>query len=389
METTFWLSFGIVFYTYIGYAVLIFFIIKVRGSKVKNKVYTENDTYEWPEITHIIAAYNEEDYIVDKIQNSLSLDYPADKLEIWVVADGSTDKTPELAESFNKVSLFYEKERKGKIHAINRVMSKVKTPIVVYSDANTILNKSSLKNLVRHYRDEQVGCVSGEKRIRQQGAQEASSAGEGIYWQYESFLKKYDYALYSVVGAAGELFSIRTALYNPVPRDTIIEDFYLSLKIAEKGYKIAYEPEAYALEYASASIRDESKRKTRIAAGGFQAMGRLLALLNPFSYGWLSFQYFSHRVMRWTLAPLGLLTLMLSNAFITHKLFYVIIFYGQVVFYFMAIVGYLLQKNQIKLKLVFIPFYFTFMNLCVFQGFVRYLKGQQSVLWERASRKTS
>ncbi len=386
MQILFWACLALVFYTYVGYGIVLYFIVKLRGSRIDKKVYEEKG--DLPALTHIIAAFNEEDYIQEKIENALSLQYPKDKNIVWVVTDGSSDSTPELVKKYDRVRLFHRDERKGKIHAVNRVMPLVETPIVVYSDANTILNNESLKNIVRHYQDDKVGCVSGEKRIRQQDSDEASSAGEGLYWKYESFLKKYDYQLYSVVGAAGELFSVRTELFEETPTDTLIEDFYLSLSIAKKGYRIAYEPDAYALENSSDSISEEAKRKVRIAAGGHQAISRLLSLLNVFKYGWLSFQYVSHRVLRWTLTPLALVVSLVSNALLYNDgLLYQGLLAAQIGFYLLAYAGYLFQKRKIKVKALFVPFYFTFMNVSVFQGFARFMKGSQSVLWERASRK--
>ncbi|MEM8908110.1 MAG: glycosyltransferase, partial [Bacteroidota bacterium] len=213
-------------------------------------------------------------------------------------------------------------------------------------------------------------------------------AGEGIYWKYESTLKKWDSELYSVVGAAGELFSIRTKLYEAVPQDTIIEDFFMTLRIAQKGYKVVYEPAAYAVESSSASVKEELKRKIRIAAGGIQAIIRLAPLLNVFKYGILSFQYISHRVLRWTLAPIALPILLLVNiALALHgEPLYQWLLVGQVLFYSSALVGYLLEKRAIKFKAFFVPYYFCIMNYAVFRGFYRILRGSQSVVWERAKR---
>ncbi|MGL1889136.1 MAG: glycosyltransferase family 2 protein [Reichenbachiella sp.] len=387
MNYLFWASIGLILYTYVGYGIVLYFLVKTRGSKI-NPIVFQEDKSELPALTHIIAAFNEEDYIEEKIENALALDYPPEKNIVWVVTDGSDDSTPDLVKRFENVRLFHQDERMGKINAVNRVMPLVKTPVVVYSDANTILNQESLKNITRHYKDENVGCVSGEKRVRQEGSDEASSAGEGMYWKYESFLKKFDYHLYSVVGAAGELFSIRTSLFEEINRDTLIEDFFLSLSIAQKGYKIAYEPEAYALENSSDSVKEESKRKIRIAAGGHQAISRLLPLLNIFKYGWLSFQYISHRVLRWTVTPLALLVALVSNIllFNTHVIYQALLI-AQIGFYALSYLGYVFQKRKIKVKALFVPFYFTFMNVSVFQGFVRFIRGKQSVVWERAGRK--
>ena len=205
-------------------------------------------------------------------------------------------------------------------------------------------------------------------------------------------LKKWDAELYSVVGAAGELFAIRTELFQEVEKDTLLDDFIISLRVAQKGYTIQYDPEAYAIETASANVKEELKRKIRISAGGIQSVVRLWSLLNFFKYGTLSFQYISHRILRWTLAPLSLLILIPAGLILAIKEgildfgFYSILFWLQILFYAAALFGWYLENKSIKVKILFIPYYFFIMNLYVFLGLKRYLKGSQSVNWERAKR---
>ena len=198
-----------------------------------------------------------------------------------------------------------------------------------------------------------------------------------------------DSEFYSTVGAAGELFSIRTSLFEKAPEDTIIEDFVQSLKVCIKGYVVRYEPLAFASEGPSASIREEMKRKVRITAGAFQAMILLKELFNVFRFPVLSFQFISHRILRWTLCPLGLVTLLFSNILlaVTDGEFYQLFLIAQLVFYGMALTGWVFARKNIRLKLIFIPFYFAFMNAAVFVGFTRFLKKRQSVLWEKAARQ--
>jgi cellulose synthase/poly-beta-1,6-N-acetylglucosamine synthase-like glycosyltransferase len=199
--------------------------------------------------------------------------------------------------------------------------------------------------------------------------------------------------LYSVVGAAGELFAIRTELWQEVEKDTLLDDFMISLRVAMSGYTIQYNPNAYAIETASTNVKEELKRKIRISAGGIQSVVRLRDLLNIFKYGTLSFQYISHRVLRWTLTPLLLLLLFPANLFLALETgifswsIYSLLFIGQVVFYVAALTGWFLEARQIRLKILFIPYYFFIMNLSVFLGFARYIKGSQSVNWERAQRE--
>jgi len=391
IEILFWIFLLIVFYAYIGYGILLFALIRIRRMFGLRKLQVPDPDYE-PEVTLFIAAYNEKDFVDAKIKNSRELDYPAEKLlKVWVT-DGSNDGTPYLLKQYKDVEVHHLKERNGKIGAMNRGMKLVKTPIVVFCDANTMLGKESIRRIVKLFSDPKVGCVSGEKRIFGKEQDAAAGAGEGLYWKYESTLKKWDAELYSVVGAAGELFAIRTELFQEVEKDTLLDDFIISLRVAQNGYTIQYDPEAYAIETASADVKEELKRKIRISAGGIQSVVRLNSLLNIFKYGTLSFQYISHRVLRWTLAPLSLLflipagTVLAINEGITNFGFYSILFWLQVVFYVSALLGWYLENKSIKVKLLFIPYYFFIMNLSVFLGFKRYLKGSQTVNWERAKR---
>ena len=382
-KITFWGSFLLVSYTYIGYGIVVLILDKLTP---KRKIIAEPS--EWPKITLLIAAYNEESIIREKIENTLSLDYPKDKIDLFFVTDGSTDQTGVIISTYPEIRHFHESGRKGKIHAVNRVMKEVTSPIVIYSDANTLLNKEALKMIARHYSDEKVGGVAGEKRIFSKSSDSAAGAGEGLYWKYESFLKKKDSDINSIVGAAGELFSIRTALFEEPPSNIIIEDFYISLKIASSGYRFVYEPAAQATETASASVEEEWKRKVRISAGGIQAIVLLSYLLNPFKYGLLSFQYISHRVLRWTLAPLALPIIFVSNVYLALRgpFYFQWLLIGQVLFYILAGLGYLFRNKKIPVKGFFVPYYFSVMNLSVYAGFFRYVKGKQSVVWEKSKR---
>jgi len=383
----FWCALVVLVYTYLGYGLILFFGIKIKRLFVYGDAIQSNYL---PNITLLITAYNEESFIREKIENSLSLNYPKGQIQYIIITDGSDDNTPEIVKEYAEIQLMHQPERQGKIMAVERAMTEVHGEIVVFTDANTLLNKEAVKNIVRHFSNKKVGVVSGEKRILNRSADEAAGAGEGFYWRYESKLKQWDDELYSVMGAAGELFAIRTELFEPIPKDSLIEDFYMSFKIVEKGYKIAYEPEAYALEEPSASVKEELKRKIRIAAGGIQSIVRLKELLNPFKYGIITFQYVSHRVLRWTLAPLSLPIVFISNAFLWDQGFiYQFIFVNQVLFYLAALFGFLLEKKHIRLKLLFIPYYFCMMNYAVYAGFKRFMKGSQSVLWEKAARRTN
>ena len=388
MYILFWTLLLIIVYSYIGYPLLIYIVsLLVQLFAVSKK---KNGTYE-PDVTLFVAAYNEIEFVDKKVNNSFSLDYPKEKLHhIWIT-DGSNDGTPEALNKHDNIKVYHNADRKGKIGAINRGMNFVKTPIVIFSDANSMLNKQSIRHIVSEFQNSNVGCVAGEKRIITKNKDNAVNTGEGIYWKYESFIKKYESKINSAVGAVGELFAIRTELYNEIEHDTILDDFIISLRIAQKGYKIKYTPKAFATEGASINIHEELKRKTRIAYGGFQAITRLKGLLNPFKNPFLTFQYLSHKVFRWTLVPISILLLFFTNLYIATNEnwngFYTIIFYLQIIFYLFVILGAVLQSKKTNLKFIFAPYYLFIMNLSEVMGLIRFARKKQSVNWERSKRE--
>ena len=397
LKIAFWVLIGLVFYTYVGYGIFIWILVRFR--KLLGKTWpVPTGTNFSPNVTLVVPAYNERSCVEAKLQNSLDLDYPAGNIQFLFVTEGSTDGTTEFLEQARqhepRLRIKGGSERKGKIEAMNLVMPIVKTAITIFTDANTLLNPEAIRQIVRHFADDQVGAVSGEKRIITLANESAAGSGEGFYWKYESFLKKLDTELYSVVGAAGELFAIRTGLYQPVEKDTLLDDFMISLRIAERGYRVIYEPDAYAIERPSYSIDDEKKRKVRIAAGGFQSISRLGELLNIFRYGWLSFQYISHRVLRWAVTPFCLPLILLMNCVIAFAVnanslsfnLYTGILLAQIGFYLFAFLGHVMASRQLKVKLFFIPYYFTFMNWCAILGYFRFRTGTSTGMWEKARR---
>ncbi len=388
-KIVFWTSLILITYSYLGYGLLIWALVYLKKIIKKNKP-VDKEIVFLPAVALVIAAYNEEDYIIEKIENSLQLNYPKDLLEIVFITDGSTDRTMELIGRYPAIKLLHQPERKGKAAAMNRSIKYIDSFYIVFCDANTLLNRDCIKEIVKHYVDPLVGGVAGEKKIIQKGINSAAATGEGIYWKYESLLKKLDSELYSTIGAAGELFSVRKELFEAAPEGTIIEDFVQSLKVCLKGYVLRYEPNAYAMEAPSASMKDEMKRKVRICAGAFQAMLLLKGLFNFIKYPVLSFQFISHRVLRWTLCPLALVFLLLSNIFLVlygGETLYQISLLSQALFYSMTLLGWFLATKEIKAKVLYLPFYFLFMNIAVFLGFIRFIRNKQSVLWEKASRQ--
>ncbi|UCH15552.1 MAG: glycosyltransferase family 2 protein [Bacteroidales bacterium] len=386
----FWIFLFIIIYAYLGYT-LILLLLVIFKKLLTGKKPDAAGSYE-PEVTLLVAAYNERECIENKISNSFELDYPKDKLKLVWVTDGSDDGTPQILRQYKDITVLHEEVRKGKINAMNRAVRYIKTPIIIFSDANTRLNKNAIREIINIFRDKSVGCVAGEKRINILRKEKAVGAGEGIYWRYESVIKSLESQFSTVMGAAGELFAIRTELYNDVREDTLLDDFTISLEIAKMGYKIKYAPDAYASESGSLTIKEELKRKFRIASGGLQTLFRMGEVLNVFKYGMLSFQYISHKVLRWTLVPLSFILVFILNFIIvfTQSIdtpLYLYFLYVQLLFYFMILLGALLSNMKIRLKIIFIPYYLFIMNYAMINGILRYISGNQSVKWEKSKRR--
>ena len=374
--TLFWLCLAIVVYTYVGYGLILYLLVFIKRLAIKAKPLADITDDCLPEVTLMVCAYNEEDIISEKMSNTHSLDYPADRLHLVWVTDGSTDNTNSILSTYPDVKIVFSPERRGKSAALKHGIKEVSTEIVMMTDANTMLNPEAVREIVRLMQDPKVGCVSGEKKVMAKSDSDEAAQGEGLYWKYESTLKRLDSELYSAMGAAGELCVIRRQLMTDIPDDTLLDDFVISMEIVRMGYKIAYTSKAFAMEYGSADLHEESKRKRRIAAGGLQSSWRLRSLMNPLRHPVVAFQFVSHRVLRWTITPVCLFALIPLNTILVlsgEGIIYTIIWILQILFYASALAGMRISK------------YFVFMNLNVFRG-MAYLINNTSGTWEKAKR---
>lgn len=390
LKILFWATLLIVFYTYIGYGILLYIIIRLKrllkGAPLQPAMPADEDL---PTMTLMICAYNEEEVVKEKMENTLALDYPKDKFRIMWVTDGSNDHTNELLKAYPEVDIVFSPERRGKTAALKHGLRELKTRYVAFTDANTMINSGALREIARLFSDPTVGCVSGEKRVAARKAGEMAAEGEGLYWRYESTLKRWDSELYSAMGAAGELYAIDPKLCREVPDEALLDDFMLSMYVVQAGKRIAYTPDAFAREYGSANIFEESKRKRRIAAGGLQSIWWLRSMLNPLKQPLVTFQYVSHRVLRWSITPIAMVLLLLVNIALVVMgagTFYTVMLILQAIFYLMALAGWLQNRIGYKNKLLYTAYYFVFMNFNVFRG-MSYLRTHgKSGAWEKAKR---
>jgi len=377
VEILFWLNLLTLLYVYGGY------VLFTLAFKKQTKLIDEGSR---PKCTLVMAAFNEGKVIENKILNSLALDYPDGMLDIVIVADGSTDNTHEIVSRYPAVRFFYQPERKGKLAAIQRILPAIQSDIVVFTDANCLLNKTAITAMVRHFADPGVGAVSGEKKVIKTPT---AAAIEGAYWKYESWLKTKDSQFYSIVGAAGELLALRTELYTMLEEQLVLDDFIQSMLVCNQGFRVIYEKAAFASEAPSPTLKDEFMRKVRIAAGGFQAINYLSDKMNFKKYWKLAFLYFSHRVFRWTLAPFCFFALLPLNIIIlifNAGPWYAVILILQVFCYLIAILRNFFSISGKSTTFISLIHYFFFMQVGVIAGLMRYKGKGQSVTWEKIPR---
>ena len=379
IKIIFWVAVFLLAYVCFGYLFLLCLLSLFRQSRVRT-----DETYQ-PTVSLIIAAYNEEAVIGEKIENTLKLDYPKDKLEIIVFSDASTDRTDEIVKSYAEqgVELLRIEGRKGKTTCQNEAVKIASGEIIVFSDANSMYEPKAIKKLVRHFADESVGCVSGELRYR---GGENSAGGELTYWRYEQILKKLESRTFSLIGANGAIYAVRKVLYEPLRADAI-SDFVELLKIVQKGYRVIYEPEAVAWEDTAAQPAKEFQRRVRIVTRSACSLlhdGSLLRLLNPFRYGIFAVKLWSHKVLRW-LSGLFLLSIFTLNIpLLGQGVVYIITMAGQGVSYLLAAWGFVSEAllNRRSPKLPHIAYYFCLSCWAMLKGLYNGLRGRTTVAWQ-------
>ena len=391
LKILFWICLALVIYTYVGYGAILYIILRIKRLFMRRELTPILPLNEelLPNVTLMICAYNEASIIKEKMENIRQLKYPKEKLCVMWVTDGSNDESNDILKTYDDITLVFSPERKGKAAAMQHGLRENKSEYVVFTDANTMLNADAIREIMRQFMKKNVSCVSGAKRVKARHEGQAAAEGEGLYWKYESTLKQWDNDLYSAMGAAGELFAVRMSHYREAPSNALLDDFMMSMLILKDGHRIAYTHEAYAMEYGSADTTEESKRKRRIAAGGLQSIWWLRSLMNPFAYPKVAFQFVSHRVLRWSITPVAMVALIPLNILLIilgANWLYSVIGILQLLFYLAALAGYLLERAGHRNKLLYVPYYFLFMNLNVFKGISYLMTHHSSGTWEKARR---
>lgn len=375
MPLIFWVSLLTLLYVYAGYPLLVWALARLVGREPLRKPLT-------PSVSLLIPAYNEEAHIEEKLRNSLALDYPKDKLEIVVASDGSTDRTHEIVGRFSGrgVTLIALRDHVGKSAMLSRTVPLVSGDIVVFSDVSGDLEPGALRALLRNFADPRVGCVSGLYRLK--GARDLRAQGEGLYWRYETFIKRQESRLHSILGAHGAFYAIRRSLFQRVAPHEVNDDYLIPMRIVAQGSRAVYEPQAVAWELEAASVGGEFARRRRIAAGNCQQIVALRRLLNPFAFGWLAFCFVSHKVLR-TLAPLCLLTLLPASLWGPSP--WAAVALGlQALLYGSAWAGFACQQRGQVIRWLSPPLYFCLGNWAMLAGVVTYCVSRRRLAWTRA-----
>ncbi len=382
MTSFFWICFFLILTNYLLFPLFVIALARfVRRDIRKGRIR--------PDVTLIISAYNEAAIIMAKLQNCLELDYPRDHLQIIVVSDGSTDRTPDLVEAFMRdnsgarVMGLHRNERRGKASAMNHGVAAACGEILVFSDANTSYHKDALLHLVENFSDATVGGVSGRKAILKE-KERASSLGDRLFWTFEAALKRSESLVGSIPTADGEIFAIRASLYHPLPQGTINDDTAITFDIVEAGLRVVYDPLAVSEESASFTLREDMAVKARMVYGGYQSLARYhRRLLPPRTF--FAFQFFCHKTLRHWM-PFLLIGLFASNLFV-HGYFYAGVFWAQVTFYLAALAGAAALGAGRPLKPLYLPLYYCSMNLSAVSGLVHFLKGRSvNEIWTKAER---
>ena len=395
----FWLSVVFVVYVYLGYPLILTLLARMWRRPVKYPSYPQDGFDCLPKVTLLIAAHNEQDVIASKLENALALDYPVESLQIIVAADGSEDRTAEIVQSFGPrgVELSYQPERRGKMAAINRAMTKVQHEIVLFSDANNLYERETLRELMKPFCDPQVGAVSGSKNIL--GSGDTLTKADSLYWRYESNIKEQETRLGSCTGVSGEILAVRYDLYQSPPDRVINDDFFIALGVLRQGHRLVYMPTARSFEHSSLTEKDESTRRSRIVAGRYQAISMSVKYL-PWRNPLLVWQILSHKFMR-PLVPLAMMLALIANLLTlvkpstspNYEVLYLarpydlIMLFIQLAFYLFAWLGHILNGRGVIGKILYIPAFLVNSNLSAVGGLVSFLTGRQTSLWKRARRR--
>lgn len=374
-EVIFWLSAMALFYTYAGYPLLLALVSALRPLKVRRGKFEGT-------VSIIITAYNEERDLAAKLENTLALDYPRELLEIIVASDCSTDRTDEIVREFGShgVRLHRQTERLGKTAAQNAAVEMARGEIILFSDATSLYQPNAVRAMMPSFADSSVGCVAG--RLEYVDSSD-SRVGHGArsYWSYETFLKRHESRVGSLIGASGCLYAVRRSAYVPLYHEAC-SDFIIATKMVEQSLRAVYEPDAVCTEQTNRQSDKELKMRVRIIAQTFTDLWQHRAMLNPLRSGFYGVQLLSHKVLRY-LVPFFLMGLFVASAALAAgSVIYRLILAAQVACYVCPALAWALDRVGIRSRLLAFPQYFMLANLASLIACYQFLRGERYARWE-------
>ncbi len=360
---------ALTFHAYFGYPIVLWLLTFRR----KTVTAAARDSDPLPSVTMIIPAFNEASVIRQKLENCAALDYPRDRIDVIVGSDGSTDGTNELVEGFTgaRVRLYVVSGHRGKAAVLNECVPLATGEILVFSDANTMYHRDAVLRLARNFSDPAVGCVSGLLKLENRTG-DVGGRGEGAYWRFESWIKRMESRAGFLIGANGAIYAIRRTLFTPLPKALINDDFFISMKVLEQGWRVQLEPDAVGVEDTAPSLEGEFARHVRDATGHFQVLPYLWRVLSP-RRGLVAFGFASHRLARWAVPFVLPLCLVFAVLAIRQQPYGLVVF-GFVVVFALAGIGWLARRFGARIGILFVPLYFLTLNLAILAGFFRYLR---------------
>lgn len=376
----FWILLITIAYCYFGYPIVLSIVnLFLRREPKKGE--------HEPAVSVVLSIWNEEDVIKGKIENLLSLDYPADKIEILIGSDGSTDRTNAIIHQFDdpRIHLIEGDQRRGKMATINDLVKKTKNEILVFTDARQDFEKDAIRALIANFCDPQVGCVSGELVFSKKKG--ATARGINLYWNYEKFIRHAESNIHSMLGATGAIYAIRRKLFEQIPENIVLDDMFVPFKIIQRGYRAVFEASARAYDEVADSPRQEHRRKARTLFGNYQIFWTFRKMFDPFNSP-IAIQFFSHKFLR-VLMPFCLIAIFMVNWSLTDNLLYQMFFDVQMLFYVMAFIGALARHQKYGIlkglsKVCYVPYVFCLLNFSALVGFLRFIGSSQEIRWQKA-----
>ncbi len=388
MEFIYWLSVGIIIHSYILYPLIL--RLMARNKEDNKDIYTPGS--DLPEVSILMSVYNEELVMKKKLFGIINTNYPSNRLEIIIGSDNSTDLTNNIITDFQAqypglIKFIPSPLRQGKPNTINQLVDMAKGEVLIITDANVMFDHETIYELVKHFKNEQIGIV--DSHMINSGINKSGiSIQENAYISREVMMKRRESLIWgTMMGPFGGCYAIRKELFCYIPKNFLVDDFFINMKVLEQGKKSINNLNAKVYEDVSNNLSDEFRRKVRIATGNFQNLAEFAHILLPFTSG-VSFSFLSHKVLRWY-GPFFLILALISNLYLIHNKFYFLLFSLYSITFVVPFIDFLFKKIGVNIiPLRFITHFYS-MNIALLIGFVKYIKGVKSNVWQPTKRYQS